>query len=367
MSTCVGLFLFTRILIPDVLLVAVIALALWAFLRVLEEGEEHPRMWAAVFAASMGVGLLLKSLIGVVFPLGAVAVYLLITGQLFSRRVWGRLRPGSGVLIILAIALPWHLIAMARNPPLFDFTMRSVPGEYHGFFWFFFINEQLLRFLNLRYPRDYNTVPRVWFWLLHLVWLFPWSFALPATVRLSYRPLDRAGKTRLLALCLTGFVLVFFTFSTTQEYYSMPCYPALALLIGSAMARGGKWIDRGLRVLCVIAGCAAAVVFLLAFLVRNVPTPGDISTALSSNPAAYTLSMGHIEDLTLRSFAYLRTPLLVAGIAFLVGFAGTLRVTGRRARPMYLSTIRSSATCGGVRRGITLWRPIQPCRASRTS
>ena len=53
--------------------------------------------------------------------------------------------------------------------------MHSVSGEYHGFFWFYFFNEHLLRFLNLRYPRDYNTVPRLWFWLLNLVWIFPWS------------------------------------------------------------------------------------------------------------------------------------------------------------------------------------------------
>ena len=38
--------------------------------------------------------------------------------------------------------------------------MHSGPGEYRGFFWFYFFNEHLLRFLNLRYPRDYNTVPR---------------------------------------------------------------------------------------------------------------------------------------------------------------------------------------------------------------
>jgi 4-amino-4-deoxy-L-arabinose transferase-like glycosyltransferase len=331
MSTCVGLFLFTRILIPDVLLVAAIALGLWAFLRALDAEERHPAAWAALFAASMGVGLLLKSLIGVVFPLGAAVLYLFLTSQLFARRTWRRLHPVSGLLIILAIALPWHVIAMLRNPPWFDFTMHSVPGEYHGFFWFFFINEQLLRFLNLRYPRDYNTVPRTWFWLLHLVWLFPWSVYLPAVLGQSFRPVDRAGRTRLLAFCLTGFVLIFFTFSTTQEYYSMPVYPALALLIGSAMAAGGKWLDRGVRLVCVISGCAAVVVFALAFLVRNVATPGDISTALSSNPAAYTLSMGHIEDLTLKSFAYLRTPLLLAGLAFLVGFAGTIRATGQRA------------------------------------
>jgi hypothetical protein len=62
-----------------------------------------------------------------------------------------------------------------------------------------------------------------------------------------------------------------------------------------------------------------------------VPTPEDISTALSQNPAAYTLSLGHIEDLTLRSFAYLRVPLAAAGIAFLIGAIGTVRATGRRA------------------------------------
>ena len=67
-----------------------------------------------------------------------------------------------------------------RNPPYFVWTMRSAPGEYHGFFWFYFINEQLLRFLNMRYPRDYDTVPRLYFWGFHLFWLFPWSVYFPA-------------------------------------------------------------------------------------------------------------------------------------------------------------------------------------------
>src|SRR5271170_679264 len=39
MATGVGLFLFTRVLIPDVMLTLTIALAMWAFLRVLDEGE----------------------------------------------------------------------------------------------------------------------------------------------------------------------------------------------------------------------------------------------------------------------------------------------------------------------------------------
>jgi 4-amino-4-deoxy-L-arabinose transferase-like glycosyltransferase len=328
-STCVGLFLFTRIQIPDVMLTGNIALSMWAFLRVIdfaegENAERRPGLWAFVFAASLGVSLLWKSLIGAVFPVAACLIYLAITGQLLQARVWKRIRPFSGLAIALAIAAPWHILAALRNPPFIDLTMHSTPGEYHGFLWFYFINEQLLRFLNLRSPRDYDTVPRVWFWLLHLVWLFPWSVYLPAILKGPYRPADRAGKTRLLALCWAGFVLVFFTFSTTQEYYSMPCYPALALLLGSAMEQGGVWVTRGTRILSAILSLAALACFGLWFAVRGLPTPGDISVALSQHPGAYTLSLGHMGDLTIPSFAYLRAPLLVAAVACLIGALGTL-------------------------------------------
>jgi hypothetical protein len=54
-------------------------------------------------------------------------------------------------------------------------------------------------------------------------------------------------------------------------------------------------------------------------LVRGMATPGDISRALEQHPEAYSLSMGHMGDLTIQSFAYLRTPLILAGVAFLAG------------------------------------------------
>lgn len=331
MATCIGLFLFTRVLIPDVMLTFTVALGVWAFLRALDEDEPHPRLWAVIFAASLGTGLLIKSLIGVLFPLAAGVIYLFITRQFFLARTWKRLHPFSGILVILLIAAPWHVLATLRNPPYFYFGFHSGPGQYHGFLWFFFINEQFLRFLNLRYPRDYDTVPRLYFWLFHLLWLFPWSAYFPAIAKLSFKPLDRAGKMRLLALCWTGFLLIFFTFSTTQEYYSMPCYPALALLLGCAMATEGKWIRRGTYVLCGITAAAAIATITLFLLVRHTPAPGDISMALSHHPGAYKLSLGHMEDLTVDSFAYLRVPLLVAAVAFLVGAIGAFRSAGVRA------------------------------------
>ena len=330
-ATCVGLFLFTRIQIPDAMVTLSVCISFWSFQRAIDRDESHPRLWSIVLAASLGVGLLLKGLIAVVFPGGGIFVYLLVTQQLFSRAVWQRLHVFTGALILLAIAAPWHLLATLRMPPYFDFTMHSGPGQYHGFFWFYFINEHVLRFLNLRYPRDYDTVPRIYFWLFHLLWLFPWSVYFPAIAKLSFRPVDRAGRTRLLALCWTGFILIFFTFSTTQEYYSMPCYPALGLLLGSALATEGVWIRRGTRLLTVIAGCAALAAIVILFLSRGMPATGDISSALSAHPNAYKLSLGHMQDLTLASFAYLRLPLAMAALAFCLGTVGTFKAGAWRA------------------------------------
>src|SRR3984893_10190471 len=271
LSTCIGLFLFTRIVIPDVILTLSVTVSLWAVLRALDEHEENPRVWAYVMAASLAAGLLLKSLIGLVFPVCIAFVFLVFTRRLFDRQTWKRLYPFTGFLIFITIAAPWHVLATIRNPPYFDFTIHAGPGQYHGFFWFYFINEQVLRFLNARYPRDYNTVPRLYFWLFHLVWLFPWSVYLPMLIRLGYKPVDRQGRARLLALCWIGLVMVFFTLSTTQEYYSMPIYPALALLIGSGMESDSKLARGGTRLLtAVFAVCAVAAIAIL-IAVRGVP------------------------------------------------------------------------------------------------
>ena len=327
LATSLGLWLFTRIQIPDVTVTATIALALWAFLRALDSEEARPGLWSAIMAAAMGTGLLLKGLIAIVFPVAAALLYLGFAGLIGQRETWRRLHVFRGTLIALAIAAPWHVIATLRNPPYFDFTMSSGPGHWRGFFWFYFFNEHVLRFLNLRYPRDYNTVPRLYFWLFHLLWLFPWSVFFPAVAKLRFRGADRAARMRLLCLCWAGFLLVFFTFSSTQEYYSMPCYPALALLLGSAIAEDSTdvWRRRGQLVLAAIATLAALAITFLLIKVWNLPAPGDISRALTQNPENYTLSLGHMGDLTIPSFAYLKLPLLVAGIAFVVGALASWR------------------------------------------
>jgi 4-amino-4-deoxy-L-arabinose transferase-like glycosyltransferase len=319
LATSAGLFLFTRILIPDAAVTLAITCAIWAWLQLLEPEDDHPRLWSLALGACLGLGVLLKGLIAVVFPVMAGLAYMVLTRQLLSGVVWRRLNLGMVAAAAFVIAAPWHLLAIRDNPPYFAFSMHSGPGEYRGFFWFYFINEHLLRFLNLRYPRDYNTVPRLWFWLLNLVWVFPWSAYLLAAPALSYQPTSRAGRTRLMAVCWIGVVMLFFTFSTTQEYYSMPIYPALALLIGSALSSGSRWVPRGTRILFMIFTLLFAGLSILLLLVRRLPVQGDISSALTQNPEFYTLSLGHIRDLTLSAFAYLKMPLALGAAAFGAG------------------------------------------------
>ena len=180
-----GFFFFTRILIPDVILTLTITLTLWGLLRALEETEPHPSRWALAMWAAMATGLLLKGLIAALFPVAVGLLYLGITKQLLVRRTWVRLRPLAGILLLLAIAAPWHVLATVRNPPLFDFTMHSESGSYHGFFWFYFINEHLLRFLNLRYVRRDRHKHRAAPLLLAIpsaVAVFPWSVYFPCGI-----------------------------------------------------------------------------------------------------------------------------------------------------------------------------------------
>jgi hypothetical protein len=368
LATSVGLFLFTRVLIPDVMLTLAITTALYSFVRAIEDGERHATRWALLMWASLAAGVLLKSLVAVVFPVGAASLYMEVTGRWRQRETWRRLRPIPGIALFILLAAPWHILAMLRNPPYFDFTMHSEQGSYHGFFWFYFINEQLLRFLNRRYPRDYNTVPRLSFWLFHLLWLFPWSLYFPMLARLRYGVAERAARVRMLALCWTGLVLVFFTFSTTQEYYSMPCYPALALLIGSALAylddtqkRLSEYGTYGIAVLLSLAGTAVGTIL---WLVRGAAVSGDIAEALrpSSDISTYTLSLGHLSDLTMHAFAYLREPLALAGVAFALGATGAWRAARRGAIPVVSLTVTMVLFFHAARLALVVFDPYLSSR-----
>jgi 4-amino-4-deoxy-L-arabinose transferase-like glycosyltransferase len=354
--TCLGGFLFTRVFIPEAMLTLFTALALYCLLTGLEDRSPLKvyGMWVA-----LALGVLTKGLVTPVFFLAAAIPYLLLTG-LWRR--WRELRPLTGLLLFLAIAAPWHILAGLRNPDQ-GHPVGNIPspGNVHGFFYFYFINEHLLRFLGMRYPHDYNKLPGVLYWSLHLVWLAPWSVFLPLVIGRAWgtrhdwlshlRPntaqtvdfyiekahlVDpqshvahvkfRARTTWLLAL-YGGFILVFFSLSTNQEYYTFPAYFPLLTLTAAMLARAEEspdtpraWLTRCHAIFAFIGIVAALVLGWGLWASRGIPYVSDIGTVIAHREVAgYSLSMAHFFDLTGPSFAALREPAAIALIALLAG------------------------------------------------
>jgi 4-amino-4-deoxy-L-arabinose transferase-like glycosyltransferase len=336
--TSFGLFIFTRILIPDAMVCLWLALAMLCFWRSL---AEPTRANAAGFAVACALGVLTKGLIGLVFPLLIVALYLAMTRDLAHLRRW---HPLLGALIFFVIAAPWHVAAGLANPTEGHPGALPTPGNVHGWYWFYFVNEHLLRYLNRRVPRDYDTVPLALFWGLLLVWLLPWSAFLPSALcRVPLRrwwrgaPLNGAEPARLLFFVWAAVPMVFFSFSTRQEYYVLPAMPALALLLGGRLAEDAADTARPrMRIawfLFAVGVCGAAVALFFAVHSgsRLDTSGGDLAAALSTNQGDYALSFGHFLDLSSRAMAFFRVPLLLTAVALLFGTGGhlLLRRAGR--------------------------------------
>lgn len=270
LATSVGMFLFTRIILPDALFALILSLLIYSFLR-WEQAERKtgPLLWMYVFA---GLAVLAKGLISVAFPAGIIVMALMATGRWKDA---ARLISFKGILLFLAIATPWHILIGMRNP---------------GFFRFYFINEHLLRFLGGRYPTDYGTVPLVPFWLLHAVWLFPWSAWLLA---LCWPPNFR----RALAERGRGFVLLLAgaQFESFQE-------------------RGARW--PGIALACGVGLLTGITLIVLALFITS---HGAVSFLhLRDNPDLYAFYPGHLFDLTPESLLALRAPLLVAALGLAI-------------------------------------------------
>jgi 4-amino-4-deoxy-L-arabinose transferase-like glycosyltransferase len=415
-----GLFLFTRINIPDALVCLWLTLALLCFYlteqldppqspkppnpaspspeppnQMPHPSPAHRKGWVAffspstkdgvphpsrsyrdgwdvgllcyAFAAACALNVLTKGLIGLIFPVAIVLIYLPLTRG--PRATVARLRqlhPLSSLAVFLAIAAPWHILIALANPDqghpgalTFTHGHIAVPlptdGNVHGWLWFYFVNEQLLRYLNLRVPHDYDTVPLWLFWGLCLVWLLPWSaFSFKAlaqflpsfprpknksrhaersdsrTMRIA-QPKDPdtlhaapnahtvqpTHSPQLILILWAAIPLLFFSLSTRQEYYVLPALPALAILIAGWLTQPqtDETHRANLRITLVllILGALFAAAVLLFLAHTRAPAPNtDLAQLLQQNPADYALSLGHFLDLNASALGLFRLPLALA-------------------------------------------------------
>lgn len=398
LATSIGPYLYTRFYIPDILIALWMTLSIHLFLIALDRAEEgrSTLLPSVGFGVVMALDLLTKGFIGVVFPLGFVLFYLLFTRGL---RMLGKLNLFPSALVFLVIALPWHILAALRNPPIAMPAGVGLPAR-AGWAWFYLYNEHVARFLARRIPHDYGQVPIPLFWLLLVLWLVPWAAFLPAAVLDAVRDLragsnvplrfdsdlaagygsedalaarDRRREAALTLLLWAGIILGFFTLSSRQEYYHLPALPALALLAGGLLAAGDRRIDspaqskvrgqamRGSLYMLVPLG---AVLFLVCgYLAVTSPYPpanAELNSLLSSNPNLYNLSLGHMFDLTGQAMGFFKGPLRAVALCMLVLGPGS-HLLRRRGMTFAANMTVAVAMCGvllAAHEGLARFYPI---------
>ena len=313
-ATSVGMFMFTRIMIPEAIYALEFTAIFYLFLRAWNKdtGTLSPRLYYWAVAVLTACAVLTRGLIGVLFPLGTIFGFVILTR---GWRRWRKLHLFSSSLIFLAIAVPWHVIAELRAP---------------GFLWSYFINEHVNRALGTRWPPDYDATPLPIWWAAHLAWFFPWSIFLPLVIKLFPRPktwwseMSREAQApgspasagfalagveaRLLLFVWFGVVFGFFSVvvGSRMEYYAFGGWPAVTILIGlglaSAEEEGSKWLPRLQTGLAALGVAIAGVLTWAVWQASRIRATGDISTLLKTHPNDfYRLSMGHLFDLTPQS------------------------------------------------------------------
>ena len=325
--TSPGVFLFTRIMIPEAIYALFFTAAFYLFLRAWQ-GTLSLRKgyWGA--AALIALSVLTRSLIGFVFPLGIIFCFLLATGGV---KKWRGLPLTSSAIVFLLVALPWHVAAI--------FSGR---GFFGGFFWFYFINEQIFRALGWRYPADYEAVP-LWLWLgEHIVWFFPWIVFLPSGVRQIPRlrdwrkGLDERGQALVLLVVWILFVFLFFSWTKSRmEYYAFSAWPAVAILLGLGLERAEvhatRWLPRAQAALACVGVLIAATLGVMLWFSRGIASTSDISSLMQSHPTGfYRVAMSDFMDLTPQAFADLRHQAFSALVVMLAGFLGACVVRRRK-------------------------------------
>ena len=179
------------------------------------------RGWGVVGCGALGVAALVKDPLGLIGPLGAIALAAWAAGRLRPVRAWV---PPLGVALMVAIGLGWYALAAAAEPE---------------FLWYTVVDNHVLNVARMRqFPDEDVPLTALEFLTAAGFGAFPWILAAAAAVGALVRRRAWREPAELpwvaLALWAAG-VLVLFTLSPFKlPHYGLPAYPALALLAARA-------------------------------------------------------------------------------------------------------------------------------------
>jgi 4-amino-4-deoxy-L-arabinose transferase-like glycosyltransferase len=232
MATLVGNALYVRKASTDQVFVLCFTLAMYGFLRDAERADRG-RARFLLFYLGVALGVLAKGLIGLLPALIVALGMGVVRGP-----SWRDLNLGRGTVLVLAVAAPWHALVAWRAPTLFEVYL---------------LDAHLLRFFDARrYVEADVPLSTVGFLAATFVWAFPWS-----VFSLARPGPDGPPRARWRPVIVIWLVVVLGLFALSRfkhEYYGLPAFPALAVLVGAAWAGGrdiGRWLVIGLL------GCGA--------------------------------------------------------------------------------------------------------------
>ena len=211
-----GMFLFGRIVKPDLVFILCLILAFAGFVWAYRGAGR----WALVlFYAALGLATMAKDVLGALGPLAVVALFLALTRE----RPLARWFPWWGVLVAAGIALPWYL---------------AVEAGHRGFLWYTIVDNHLLNFTRQRvFPDEDVPLGALEFLAVTIMACLPWALAVPwGVARALRRPAQTVIDRLWLLFALWGLAVVgFFTLSPFKlPHYALPAFPALALLAARA-------------------------------------------------------------------------------------------------------------------------------------
>lgn len=236
-----------RLAVPDPYLIFFMTAAFMSFYLFMSGRQ---KMWLWLMYISFGLGLLVKGPVALGLPGLIMLVYLLLSRQL-SWRLIRAFRIPAGILIVLAIALPWYWM---------NYTATN--GEWtEGFF----LKHNLQRFSD---PMEGHGG----FFLLPLIMviagLLPLGFFSIQAMLLAYK--DRSLGILVYMLCIVAGIILFFSFSQTKlPNYTTPAYPFLAIITGYLLSKaGGPGVSfKGLRWAYMVYSLVAIALPLTVYFV----------------------------------------------------------------------------------------------------
>ena len=325
LATSVGHMIFTRLMMVD----ATFSTCLTATMLCFALGyvrERRRLLWWTLAGMAAGLAVLAKSLIGTVFPVLTVGLFMIMTRQWY---LWKQRAVAGAVIGFLVIALPWHIHMITQVP---------------GFAYCHFINEQVLRFLNRREPLDFVGAPLPVFLGSVLIWALPWSLALPHIIWSFRRRKHGDHPAEILARYLPwlwlGSVVGFFALTKGRLfYYSLPTMPAFALLNGwfwSGIAQrngNGKSFRLTLALMMVVVALGTAPAILSVPQLGGQDVPAEITRQMLPHIVGIgtCLALGSVVGaiaILLRRYRLAIAALTLAMMTSVIPLADTLKAFG---------------------------------------